>query len=904
MFDNTLATVYNPHTQSKQELIDAFVVRHPLFHRLFKQIKQADMRYPQPHILIQGQRGMGKTTLLLRLCYAVENDAELNPWLLPVVLPEEAYWRINRLDKLWLALAETLADNQPAFADLIEQMEALPDDADFERSCFALLEQRLQQQQQKLLFFIDNLGELFRNFSEQENQRLREILMNCADLRLISASALVAEAYFKYQHPFYEFFKIYHLKGLDKIETYDLLRQLARHHNQQDQMQYLIENEAGRIESLRMLTGGVVRTLVLLFEIFIDNKNGQAVDDLEAILDRVTPLYKHRMDELEPIQRVIVDAVALHWDSISINDIASKTRLNLEELKPHLQQLEDNTILKRLPSETDAPIYYLQERFFNIWYLMRQARRNAKQQVVWLVRFLAAFYGQQDLQQRAQQHIHAIQQGGYRPKSAYFMTEALAHTALLDRDTEHQLIQTTRDYLGGCDVQLAKRLSASDKELWELAQVHEKKKEWQKALNYIKEIKNKTSFVIFKIASLFDELDNYSQAEQYYLKEIDEPYIGEAMLLIATLYQTQHKDYRKAKYYYLKSIEKGNSEAMHNLAILYAKHYKNYDKAKQYYSMAVDKGQIESINNLANLYKDKYQDYAKAEKYYLIGADKGDTNSIFNLAFLYKDQHKNYIKAKKYFLMMVDEGNTDAMVLLALLYKNQYHNYYKAEKYFLMAANEGNINSMLLLAVLYESQYKYFSKAEKYYLMAIKQGDKKYALKYLMNLYVEKKLWDKLEKLYPLAIEKKHTEVLNGISWVSFEYRILKDLALNSAKLSVNLDNKFYNSHTLACVQLWHDHFQAALTSANGFMHDHEFLEKAEQAILDFLLLLLAKQQYTAVDDYFNQTDLDLKTRFKPVYFALLTLQNSPDARLCPQELQEAVVDILEKIKKLAVDYA
>ena len=86
-----VANLYNPHEQSKAELIQRFVVRQKLFRQLFQDIRSSDMAYPEPHYLIEGQRGMGKTTLLLRLSYEIENDRELNPWLIPVVLKEEAY---------------------------------------------------------------------------------------------------------------------------------------------------------------------------------------------------------------------------------------------------------------------------------------------------------------------------------------------------------------------------------------------------------------------------------------------------------------------------------------------------------------------------------------------------------------------------------------------------------------------------------------------------------------------------------------------------------------------------------------------------------------------------------------------------------------------------------------------
>ena len=41
----------------------------------------------------------------------------------------------------------------------------------------------------------------------------------------------------------------------------------------------IIKNQKGKIETLRQLTGGVLRTLVMLFDIFMD-EDGSAFDDL------------------------------------------------------------------------------------------------------------------------------------------------------------------------------------------------------------------------------------------------------------------------------------------------------------------------------------------------------------------------------------------------------------------------------------------------------------------------------------------------------------------------------------------------------------------------------------------------------------------------------------------------
>jgi len=63
--------IFNPANLPKDLLIENFVVRTKVFERIFKDIKTGKMKFPEQHYIIQGTRGMGKTTMLLRLKYEI-----------------------------------------------------------------------------------------------------------------------------------------------------------------------------------------------------------------------------------------------------------------------------------------------------------------------------------------------------------------------------------------------------------------------------------------------------------------------------------------------------------------------------------------------------------------------------------------------------------------------------------------------------------------------------------------------------------------------------------------------------------------------------------------------------------------------------------------------------------------
>ena len=685
-FQRTIDFIYNPDNQTKEELIASFVVRLKTFDRLITDIRKSEMKSPEQHYLIEGKRGMGKTTLLLRLGYEIENDEALNSWLIPIVFNEEEY-SIRRLFKLWEKIARLLEEKNKEFAGLYDEMDAsfssYETREEYEYGIFNLLKKRLEVKGKKLILFIDNFGDIFSKFNKQEIQQLRTVLQSDPNFRIVSASSTVLEAFYDNKHPFFEFFKVIRLHGLDKEETNELLLKLGETYKHQE-IKDILENQPGRVESLRRLTGGVIRTIVLLFEIFIDKKQGSAFSDLEAILDRVTPLYKHRMDDLPAQQQEIVEAIALAWDAINVSEISGKTRILSKTVSAQLRQMEKNEIITKKLTNNKNHFYQISERFFNIWYLMRHGRKGDKRKVLWLVRFLEEWCDEGELVARAQKHIGFLRAGNYNVKGAYLFTEALASTRALPAKTQDELIKATRGFLNRNKSEFENYLSESDFELFEKAKCFFGEKRYEEALKFFLKMKNK---YFFFIGFCHNQLKAITKAEKYFLMAIESAPL---------LYKNGIKDNLVVERYILISAE--------SLGLLYKDEIKDILKAEKYFLMAAEKGDEGSMFELGLLYKDEIKDILKAEKYFLMAAEKGDEGSMLELALLYMDEKKDISKAEKYFLMAAKKGHVDSIYNLALLYKNEIKDILRAEKYYLKAVEKGHVAAMNNLAYLYYYQ--------------------------------------------------------------------------------------------------------------------------------------------------------------------------------------------------------
>ena len=382
---NKIAYIYNPANQTYEELVQNFVIRKKEFKKIFNEIVDVDLNCSAQHFLIEGQRGTGKTSLLLRLKYEIENSDNLNN-LIAIQFAEESY-NIFDLCRIWESCAEILEDTD-GFETISDELESMSDEDDYTKECFYIFEKYLIKNNKRLVLLLDNFGDILDKLSDIEQKRLRDIFHNSTYIQLITSSSRALEHTYRHDKPFFEFFEIVKLSGLNKEETNIFLKQLSLTSN--NNINKIIEEQPQRIETIRRLTGGIPRTIVLLFEIFLDN-SANVFEDLEIILDRVTPLYKHRMDDLPTKQQAIMDTIALNWDGITTKEIVEKLKkrgFDTKSVSSQLKGLEKNDLVLSKNIDKKNKLYMIKERFFNIWYLMRLGRKKNKLQVQWLVRFL------------------------------------------------------------------------------------------------------------------------------------------------------------------------------------------------------------------------------------------------------------------------------------------------------------------------------------------------------------------------------------------------------------------------------------------------------------------------------------------------------------------------------------
>lgn len=469
------AAVYNPELLSKAELLRTFVARGPLLARLLDDLRREQAGTTPQHHLIMGRRGMGKSALLYRLRYAVEDDPALSAEWLALTFPEEQY-NVAHLSDFWLNCIDALADHlertgqRTHLARLdaeTERIHRITDESRRQSEAQGLLLGLAGTLERRLILLIDNV-DLVLDRLKKEEWSLREVLSVEPRLLLIGATANGLESSYNYGAAFYDFFKVHALRGLDDRETLAVVEALADTHNKPE-VANLARKAPGRLSTLRLLSGGNPRTLTLLFNLWAQGIEGDVRSDLERLLDQCTPLYKHRFEDLPPQAQRVVDALALHWAPMTAGDAAQA--LNLEV---NLVSAQLNTLVKRGEVEkVDLPGtrrtgFQISERFFNIWYLMRTSRR-VRRRLVWLVEFLRLMYDQGSVAERGRHLVHRRLTDDVENQQA----EALARRALEHTPGEPDATHTVAAILASqgrwaeAELHLHRLLDAPDDDLAE-----------------------------------------------------------------------------------------------------------------------------------------------------------------------------------------------------------------------------------------------------------------------------------------------------------------------------------------------------------------------------------------------------------------------------------------------------
>ena len=362
---------------------------------MLRLIREQTPGRPCQHMMLIGPRGMGKTTLGLRFLYAIEDNPELRDHWQPVAFHEESYGIVTLAD-FWIhALRHlTRTTGEGRWEERADSLEK--DDSDMKRLAAYALDALMdfnEESGKRLILFVENIDAVLGQIhDEREIHMLRATLIERLEILLLGSANAFFEAIGGYGQPLYEFFRILKLVGIGQEDARRILKAAADREGRPEVPEAL-NREHGRLETIRRLTGGNPRLLVLACRMLIESPLGSPVEDLERLIDEQTPYFKARIEELPAQARKVFHCLSAGWRPLLAKEVAGAAKLSSSHASAQLKQLLERGYVRevRLPAAKRTR-YEVSDRFYNIYYLLRFSR-TGRERLERLVAFLHDLFG-------------------------------------------------------------------------------------------------------------------------------------------------------------------------------------------------------------------------------------------------------------------------------------------------------------------------------------------------------------------------------------------------------------------------------------------------------------------------------------------------------------------------------
>jgi len=572
MPDNLYQSNFNFYQNANadaSEIKDNFLVRQIPYRIIMENIGRSYGKTSTQHYLLVGRRGSGKSTLLKRLQVEIEADSKLRE-LYFVINPAEEQANMYRLYDL---LEEVIRELEYNGID-VGEYEFHEETHAFTRQLFSMIHAAVERTGKKLILLLDNMDRIFDNVGEDAHLLREDLLNYSGDIKIIGASTRVTEHFWRYDKPFYEFFRIMKLDPLTSEEMRALLLHWSKKMNL-PQIEEFVMNKPGQLETIRILTDGLPRTLQFFVNILLTRAPETGYEYLRLIMDQMTPLYQERLNALPPAQRKIVLQMAFIWEAAGAGDIAATTRMENNVVSAQLKQLAGKGIVEKLDTGGRNHLYRLAERFFNLWLIFTQGSPREKRKAKYLTIFLENFYGVVEIENLAKDHLMAVEEGEIDPNKAALLTKAYAQSKYVSSSIRELLIEKTL-LLPGIHEELKRQLPPSYINIMTEVLGMTDKRAWKKAFSLIEAIEQDDGVKDFLNGLVYLIMEEYSTAESLFLTAVNKGAKG-VFSIIGYTYLLQCR-FDLAEDYALRDLAEGYRRWMTYITLSWA--YYSQNKAK------------------------------------------------------------------------------------------------------------------------------------------------------------------------------------------------------------------------------------------------------------------------------------------------------------------------------------
>ena len=394
---NSNIGLYRSGVTSPERLRYTSVAREHLLDNAIESLRGSMDRKSKSHLLFIGPRGIGKTHLLSCIEDVVQSDQALGSRVVVVRFPEESNRTLSFADFLigMCGILKEVLEDEPLWTELFAAVETEEDDARVADTLVPAIREENRRRGRTLLVMLENLGEILTRQIRDKNDvaALRKFLMADNGCLLLATAPLHFDGITDVGQPFYDFFDIQILENLSFEETVEVIRLNLKWEERTDILETL-EDMRPRLRALYQMTGGNPRLTMMLYELIAHESVTSVQDQFHLLLDRISPFYQGRLNDLPPGQRALLECLASMRDQEKTPAaIAARMRMSQQETSSLLKRLTDAHYLRasRHPRDKRSRLYTIREGFFDIWLAM-DLSRSARRRMPFLLEFFNLFY--------------------------------------------------------------------------------------------------------------------------------------------------------------------------------------------------------------------------------------------------------------------------------------------------------------------------------------------------------------------------------------------------------------------------------------------------------------------------------------------------------------------------------
>ena len=380
----------NPGFLSDDELVASFCVRTHEFVSVVEMLRECTGS-SNPHQIVIGPRGSGKTSLLLRIAAEVRRDAELRSNFFPIVFAEESY-EVATAGEFWLESLSRLAaqaphgDGGPDLCRTFDDLRTIRDDRTLGDRCLGALQDFSDREGKRLVLMVENLNMMFRDMSDPvAGWRLRHTLQTEPRIVLLASATNRFDEIDDPEHALYEQLRVLLLRPLDTNECAVLWETVSG-----------VCPPPEKIRALEILTGGNPRLLTIVARFGAELSFPKLMASLFDLVDDHTEYFKSHLESLPAQERRVYLALAALWKPATTREISDHARIETSKCSAQLTRLIGRGVVQSAGGSARRKQYYLTERLYNIYYLLRRSRRSDRL-VEALIHFMESYYSPSEL---------------------------------------------------------------------------------------------------------------------------------------------------------------------------------------------------------------------------------------------------------------------------------------------------------------------------------------------------------------------------------------------------------------------------------------------------------------------------------------------------------------------------